>query len=116
MNDLHCADCTTHKNVYPIITNDSVEPLCSRCITQREAVDIIKESGRTELVAPRLDKNFPHLTVKELKERLKDVPDETPAAYQRIEDFYFEKHNWKSHELPFDYGNNTSEYIIGFSA
>jgi hypothetical protein len=33
-------------------------------------------------------------TVKDLKEYLKDVPDDYEVVYERIEDVYFEKHNW----------------------
>ena len=33
-----------------------------------------------------------HLTVRELKAMLSDLPDETPVYYQRIEDVYFEKY------------------------
>lgn len=116
MDKLHCSDCATTKRVvYPIINNDKVEPLCSNCIVEREKTEAVM-AGRTELDSNRIVKNFPYLNVKELKERLKEVPDSTPVAYQRIQDKYFETHGWQSHELAFDYDGHTSEYIIGFSA
>ncbi len=114
--DLFCVECGTKEKIYPIINNVIVEVLCSKCLVQRECVDIIKESGRTTLEGHRIDKNFPHLTVKSLKESLEEVPDNTPVAYQRIEDEYFKTFGWKTHELAFDYGDRSSEYIISFSS
>lgn len=35
-------------------------------------------------------------TVKDLKERLKDVPDDYEIRYSRIEDIYFNEHGWGS--------------------
>ena len=35
-----------------------------------------------------------YLTIKELKEAIKDLPEDTPVYYQRIEDVYFIKHGW----------------------
>lgn len=35
-----------------------------------------------------------NLTVGKLKEAIKDLPDDMPVAYQRIEDIYFNKHSW----------------------
>jgi len=58
------------------------------------------------------------LTVGQLKERLKDVPDDTPVFYQRIEDVYFEKHGWKTEKLVWDFYAMEyiySEYIPAFS-
>jgi hypothetical protein len=34
------------------------------------------------------------MTVKELKEAIENLPDDAIVYYQRIEDVYFEKHNW----------------------
>lgn len=114
MEELFCTDCTTKTNVYPIIVGDLVEPLCSTCIVSRETAVILKESGRTELdiKQPRIFS----LTVGELKESLKEVPDSTLVAYQRIEDVYFDKYNWTSHELSWGLDSETSEYIIAFSS
>lgn len=53
-------------------------------------------------------------TVRQLKERLNGVPDDTPILYQRIEDVYFKKHGWKTIELPWD--QITSEYIEAFQS
>ncbi|MHB1681106.1 MAG: hypothetical protein ACYCTB_11480, partial [bacterium] len=41
-----------------------------------------------------------------------DLPSNTPVLYQRIEDVYFEKHNWTTE--PFKYENGTHEYIKTF--
>lgn len=38
------------------------------------------------------------LTVKELKEKIKDLPDCTEVYIERIEDAYFEKHGWETIE------------------
>ena len=76
------------------------------------------------------DGSFPYLSIGDLKELIKDLPDEMPVAYQRIEDVYFEKHHWKAEKLTFDYPvlvgwdefdnkiyePNLSEYITAFSA
>lgn len=64
-----------------------------------------------------------YLKVKDLKEALKNVPDNCEVRYQRIEDIYFEKYGWDKivKKLPFgdeiyydkdDY----SQYIEVFSA
>lgn len=40
------------------------------------------------------------LTVKKkLKEAIKDLPDDMPIYYQRIEDVYFEKYGWNKSDL-----------------
>lgn len=36
-----------------------------------------------------------YLTVKGLKEAIKDLPDNTPVYYQHIEDTYMWQHGWK---------------------
>lgn len=113
MNALFCHDCLKTADVYPIILDNQIVPLCSDCLKSRETDDL---GDRESLEGGRLNNNFPHLTVKELRKALEGVPDKTPVAYQRIEDIYFETHNWTSHVLPFDYGTNTSEYIVSFSA
>lgn len=41
------------------------------------------------------------LTVKELKEKIKDLPDDTEVYIERIEDVYFEKHNWNTIDCHF---------------
>jgi hypothetical protein len=40
-----------------------------------------------------------YLTIKELKEILKDCDDNGIIYYQRIEDVYFKKHNWKTKKM-----------------
>ena len=54
-------------------------------------------------------------TVGTLKEKLKGLPDDMPVMYQRIEDVYFEKHNWTSVEMRWE-GAETTEYIPVFTA
>lgn len=41
------------------------------------------------------------LTVKELKEKIKDLDDDTIVYIERVEDIYFEKHNWETKKLIF---------------
>ena len=48
--------------------------------------------------------------VGKLKEALKNVPDDTPVMYQRIEDVYFQTHGWTTVTLPWDFDSST-EYI-----
>ena len=38
--------------------------------------------------------NIPYFTVKDLKERIKDLPDDMPVVYERIHDGYFDKGGW----------------------
>jgi hypothetical protein len=71
-----------------------------------------------------------HLTIRELKEAIKDMPDDMIVAYQRIEDIYFEKYGWEAEKLRWDYPtligydkddnkiyeDNISEYIKAFDA
>lgn len=42
---------------------------------------------------------FHCLTAGELVNKLKDLPENTPIVYQRIEDLYFEKNGWKTHPV-----------------
>lgn len=59
------------------------------------------------------------LTVGELKKRLEGVPDDTPVAYQRIEDIYFKKHGWDGIKMIFEqWGDHTSwsDYVAAWSA
>lgn len=42
------------------------------------------------------------LTVGKLKESLEGLPDNMPVFYQRIEDNYFEKNNWKTTKFVWD--------------
>ena len=44
-----------------------------------------------------MSKDF-YLTVGQLKEVIKNMGDDVPVYYQRIEDVYFEKNGWK-HDL-----------------
>jgi len=43
------------------------------------------------------------LTIKELKERIKNLPDDMEVCIERIHDCYFEKYNWSSTKV--DFGN-----------
>ncbi len=42
-----------------------------------------------------------YLTVGGLKKAIKDLPDETPVYYQRIEDVYFKKYGWSKNSIKF---------------
>lgn len=42
----------------------------------------------------------PNLTVGRLREAIKDLPDDAPVYYERIEDVYFEKHGWTTEPRP----------------
>ena len=46
-----------------------------------------------------------------LKARLESIPDNTPIAYQRIEDVYFTQHNWEEKQLVGDRKKASSELI-----
>lgn len=50
-----------------------------------------------------------YLTVKELKEKIKDIPDETKVYYQHIEDTYIWKYGWTPIKL-LDRDNSREEY------
>jgi hypothetical protein len=41
------------------------------------------------------------LTVKELKDKLKDLPDNTEVYIERVEDVYFDKHSWQTIDVHF---------------
>ncbi len=113
MIKLFCINCKTPDKVYSIITNNGVEPLCSKCIVQREAIDVIKESGRTEV---ELDIRGHYVTVGQLKKATESVPDTTPVLYQRIEDVYFQNHGWATYEMESEHLDNMSEYVLSWSA
>lgn len=57
------------------------------------------------------------VTVGQLKEVLKNLPDDMPVGYQRIEDIYFEKHHWSdcSKLLTWEWPIQ-NEYVAVFSA
>lgn len=46
------------------------------------------------------EKHPHYLTVGQLKESLKDYPDDALVVSQRIEDVYYEKHGWKTLKKP----------------
>ena len=46
------------------------------------------------------------LTVKQLKEKINDLPDETEVFIERVEDIYFEKHGWDTKRLIFQKDEN----------
>ena len=59
------------------------------------------------------------LKIKDLKEIIKDLPDDMPVFYQRIEDFYFTENHWTTiTTLWYSYGHHRfmSEYIPAFDA
>lgn len=55
-----------------------------------------------------------YLTVKSLKEILEDAPDDAIICTERVEDEYFEKHNWKTENV-FD-GIFNHEFIKSHAA
>lgn len=75
---------------------------------------ISAETYKEEVLKHKMT-NFGFLTVGQLRERIKNVPDDTPVFYQRVEDFYFEQNHWKSVELSW-FDNETSEYIPAFQS
>ncbi len=59
------------------------------------------------------------LSVGGLREALKNVPDDMPLLYQRIEDVYFDQHGWEAHRLLWERtgaGDSLSDYVPVFSA
>jgi hypothetical protein len=58
------------------------------------------------------EKHNYYLTVGQLKESLKDYPDDALVVSQRIEDVYYEKHGWttlkKQHPIYSEYNNEYS--------
>lgn len=61
------------------------------------------------------DKKRYVMTVGQLREKMKDLPDDMPVLYQRIEDMYFETGGWKAVDLEWDF-HETSEYIPAWTA
>lgn len=61
-----------------------------------------------------------NLTVKDLRERIKDLPDEMLVGYQRVEDRYFSEHGWKSVRVVWEAwpGRDVehTEWVSAFSA
>jgi len=56
-------------------------------------------------------------TVKDLKLSIKDLPDDTIVHIERIEDVYFEKHNWETETkdwIPEQPGLETTTYLAAF--
>lgn len=57
------------------------------------------------------------ITVKDIKEIIKDLPDDVQITYQRIEDVYFEKHGWKSEKVKCDiFPEDKDEFILASTA
>ena len=60
------------------------------------------------------------LTVKALKDRIADLPDDMPVLIQRIEDFYFNNNGWSTVPLIWEQTSETdiqlSEYIYAWDA
>ena len=46
------------------------------------------------------------LTIKELKEKIANMNDDDTVYIERIEDVYFEKHNWKTQEVVYQRDSN----------
>ena len=59
----------------------------------------------------------PNLTVGRLREAMKDLPDDAPVFYERIEDVYFEKHGWTTEPRPNEYPEcPPSQFIRAFTS
>jgi len=56
-----------------------------------------------------------NLTVGELKRYIKDLPDDTPVYYQRIEDKYFDIHGWTTESVRWE-GDWYTEGIRAFAS
>jgi hypothetical protein len=58
------------------------------------------------------------LTVKELKRKIENLHDDTEVFIERVEDIYFEHHNWTTERLVFsaDKDNIPLEYVDYFGA
>lgn len=62
-----------------------------------------------------------YLTIKELKERIKDLPDNGKVYYEQVKDSYFQdkKSGWELKRMPNEYtkGNefDTDNYIEAFT-
>lgn len=54
------------------------------------------------------------LTVKQLKEKIKDLDDDVEVFMERVEDVYFDKHGWKTESITFSVELN--EYSDVFNA
>lgn len=57
-----------------------------------------------------------YLTVGRLREAIKDLPDDAPVLYERIEDVYFDKHGWKAELKPGEFPEYPSQYIRAFTS
>ena len=62
-----------------------------------------------------IDEDGFYLSVGELKKHLKNVPDDTPVYYQRIEDWCFDKGGWDTKPLIW-YFNETTDCIKAFGS
>jgi len=61
------------------------------------------------------------LTIKQLKDKIKDLDDNSLVYIERIEDIYFEKYNWKTEKIIFQKDKNgniieSSEIFIASQA
>lgn len=60
--------------------------------------------------------SFPNCTVGDIRKAIENLPDDAPVFYQRIEDTYFNDHNWDTYRFPWEYPKEYSKYILAFSA
>lgn len=57
------------------------------------------------------------LTVGELRRAMRDLPDDAPVVYQRIEDTYFTQDGWQTVDRPsLDVPTQTTGYIRAYWA
>lgn len=94
------------------MSNDYVIP--------QEAIDLYKKHTPTVAAQHTRDDlenvgtSFARLTVKELKKRIENLPDDMLVCYQRIEDVYFSEHHWRTTIGQCNHEADT-EYILAFS-
>ncbi len=69
-----------------------------------------------------MDKFIDYLTVGQLREKIKDMPDDAKVYYRRIEDVYFDKYEWSKSSVfkpCFPYADDRemdNEYTRAFQA
>lgn len=86
---------------------------CMASGVQLEGYEVNQVVDHIQAKANRVKASAPshHLTVKALREMLSGLPENMPVMYQRIEDVYFEKHNWKTVPLTWEAHEASTEEI-----
>jgi hypothetical protein len=101
-------------NDIPKVTDKDIEEAFDWEAFNRNAKEkYIKDAGS---LAESVARGHCTLTAGQLRELLKDVSDDCPVLYQRIEDKYFEYYHWHTISLTWEQEDEYSEYILSFSA